>query len=46
LLILSDYLGPLAATGIVTGLALLVATIMMNMAVKRARKLPLDENDA
>lgn len=46
LLILSDYLGPLAATGIVTGAALLVATILMSMAIKRARKLPLDENDA
>lgn len=46
LLILSDYLGPLAATAIVTGSALLIAVITMNMAVKRARKLPLDENDA
>lgn len=46
LLILSGYLGPLAATGIVTGSALLIATTMMSMAIKRARKLPLDENDA
>jgi uncharacterized membrane protein YqjE len=46
LLVLSDYFGPLAATGIVTGSALLVATITMSMAIKRARKLPLDENDA
>jgi len=46
LLVLSDYFGPLAATGIVTGSALLIATITMSMAIKRARKLPLDENDA
>ena len=46
LLILSEYLGPVAATGIVTGAALLIAAITMNMAVKRARKLPLDENNA
>jgi uncharacterized membrane protein YqjE len=46
LLILSDYLGPLAATGIVTGAALLIAAILMNMAIRRARKLPLDEKDA
>jgi len=46
LLILSDHVGPLAATGIVTGMALLVAVLLMNMAVKGARKLPLDENDA
>jgi uncharacterized membrane protein YqjE len=46
LLVLSDYFGPLASTGIVTGSALLVATITMSMAIKRARKLPLDENDA
>lgn len=46
LLILSEYLGPVAATGIVTGLALLIAAITMNMAIKRARKLPLDEHDA
>ncbi|MEO9600668.1 phage holin family protein [Parasphingorhabdus sp.] len=46
LLVLSDYFGPLAATGITAGSALLIATIMMSMAIKRARKLPLDENDA
>lgn len=46
LLILSDYVGPMAATGIVTGSALLVAVITMTMAIKRAKKLPLDENDA
>jgi uncharacterized membrane protein YqjE len=46
LLILSDYLGPVAATAIVTGSALLVAMVMMRMAITRARKLPLDENDA
>ncbi len=46
LLILSRYFGPVAATAIVTGTALLVAVVMMNMAIRRARKLPLDENDA
>ncbi|MEH6661939.1 MAG: phage holin family protein [Parasphingorhabdus sp.] len=46
LLILSDYLGPIAATAIVTGAALLVAAITMGMAIKRAKRLPLDENDA
>lgn len=46
LLILSNYLGPVAATAIVTGAALLIAVLSMNMAVRRARKLPLDENDA
>ena len=46
LLILSNYLGPVAATAIVTGTALLVAVLLMNMAIRRARKLPLDEHDA
>lgn len=46
LLIVSDYLGPLAATAIVTGMALLIASVTMSMAIKRARKLPLDENDS
>jgi len=46
LLILSDYLGPIAATAIVTGAALLVAATTMGMAIKRAKRLPLDENDA
>lgn len=46
LLILSEYLGPVAATAIVTGLALLIAAITMKMAINRAKKLPLDENDA
>ncbi len=46
LLMLSDYYGPLAATGIVTGSALLIASVTMSMAIKRARKLPLDENDS
>jgi len=46
LLILSDYLGPIAATAIVTGAALLVAAITMGMTIKRAKRLPLDENDA
>ena len=45
LLILSDYLGPWAATAIVTGSALLITIITMKMAVNRARKLPLDETD-
>ncbi|WP_417621627.1 phage holin family protein [Parasphingorhabdus sp.] len=46
LLILSEHVGSVAATGITTGSALLVAAIMMSMAIKRAKKLPLDENDA
>ncbi len=46
LLVLAEYLGPVAATAIVTGLALLIAAVTMNMAIKRARKLPLDEHDA
>ena len=46
LLILTDYLGPLAATGIVTGAALLVAAILTSKAIKGAKKLPLDEHDA
>ena len=41
LLILSYYWGPVAATG---GTWLLT-TVLMNMAINRARKLPLDEND-
>ncbi|WP_162559055.1 phage holin family protein [Sphingorhabdus sp. EL138] len=45
LLILSHYWGPVAATGLLTGSALLVTTILMNMAIKRARKLPIDENE-
>ncbi|GAA0481761.1 hypothetical protein GCM10009096_24970 [Parasphingorhabdus litoris] len=45
LLILSHYWGPVAATGLLTGGALLLTTILMTMAIKRARKLPLDEND-
>jgi len=45
LLILSHYWGPVAATCLLTGGALLVTTILMNMAIKRARKLPLDENN-
>ena len=46
LLTLSDYFGPLAATGVVAGSALLIASVTMNMAIKRAKKLPLDENDS
>tara|TARA_R110000824_G_scaffold31197_2_gene101840 strand:+ start:1075 stop:1485 length:411 start_codon:yes stop_codon:yes gene_type:complete len=46
LLALSDYFGPLAATGIVAGSALLIASVIIGMAIKRARKLPLDENDS
>ncbi|WP_108809950.1 phage holin family protein [Sphingorhabdus sp. Alg231-15] len=45
LLILSHYWGPIAATGLLTGGALLLTTVLMSMAIKRARKLPLDEND-
>ncbi|QTD56177.1 phage holin family protein [Parasphingorhabdus cellanae] len=45
LLILSHYWGPVAATALLTGSALLVTTVLLNMAIKRARKLPLDEND-
>lgn len=46
LLVLSEYFGPLAATGIVAGSALLVASVTMSMAIIRARKLPLDENNS
>ena len=46
LLILSEYVGAPAATAIVAGSALLLAWISMNMAVRRAKKLPLDENDS
>lgn len=46
LLILSDHFGPVAATGIVTGSALLIASVTLGMAIKRAKRLPLDENDA
>jgi uncharacterized membrane protein YqjE len=46
LLILSDYLGPLAATAIVVGLAMLVASVTMSMAMKRVKKLPLDEKNS
>jgi hypothetical protein len=46
LLVLSEYFGPLAATGIVAGSALFVASVTMSMAIIRARKLPLDENNS
>ncbi|MEH6789694.1 phage holin family protein [Parasphingorhabdus sp.] len=46
LLILAKYLGPLAATAVVTGSSLLIAAVLMGMATRRARKLPLDEHDA
>ncbi|MEH6715997.1 phage holin family protein [Parasphingorhabdus flavimaris] len=46
LLVLSQYVGPLAATGIIVGLTLLVASVTMGMAIKRAKKLPLDENNS
>jgi len=46
LLIVTTYLGPVAATAIVTGAALLVAALLMKMAISRAKKLPLDEDDA
>ncbi|MEM8918850.1 MAG: phage holin family protein [Pseudomonadota bacterium] len=43
LLIAAHYLGPVAATGLVTGTTLLLATILITMVIRRARKLPLDE---
>ncbi|VWX56863.1 putative Actinobacterial holin-X, holin superfamily III [Sphingorhabdus sp. 109] len=46
LLVLADHVGPLAATAIVTGLTLLVAATTMGVAIKQAKKLPLDETDA
>lgn len=46
LLVLSQHVGPLAATGIIVGLTLLVASVTMGMAIKRAKKLPLDENNS
>ena len=46
LLVLSQHVGPLAATGIIVGLTLLVAAVTMGMAIKRAKKLPLDENNS
>ena len=46
LLALADYVGPLAATAIVTGLTLLVATTTLGLAIKQAKRLPLDETDA
>ena len=46
LLVLSQHVGPLAATGIIIGLTLLVAAVTMGMAIKRAKKLPLDENNS
>ncbi|MEH6756601.1 MAG: phage holin family protein [Parasphingorhabdus sp.] len=45
LLILTHYWGPIAATALLTGGGLLLTTALMSMAIKRARKLPLDEND-
>ena len=45
LLILATYLGPLAATAVVTGSALLIAAVLMQVAVRQARKLPLDEDE-
>lgn len=44
LLIADFYLGPIAATGIVTGAFLLIAAFLAKMAINRARKLPLSEN--
>ena len=46
LLVLTQHVGPLAATGIIIGLTLLVAAVTMGMAIKRAKKLPLDENNS
>ncbi len=45
LLIVSSYYGPIAATGLVTGGFLLLASILLGMAIKRVKKLPLDENE-
>jgi len=45
LLILTEYFGPLAATAIATGSALLIATVTMRVAVHQARTLPLGEDD-
>lgn len=45
LMIAAHYFGPVAAAGLVTGGALLLTTILIAMAIKRARKLPLDEED-
>ncbi|MEP2989025.1 MAG: phage holin family protein [Parasphingorhabdus sp.] len=44
LLIADNYLGPIAATGIVTGAFILIAAILGKMAISRVRKLPLSEN--
>lgn len=44
LLIADYYLGPIAATALVTGSFILVAAILGKMAINRARKLPLSEN--
>lgn len=46
LLILADYVGPVAATAIVTGVTLLVAATTISVAIKQAKRLPLDETDA
>lgn len=45
LLIISQYMGPIAATGITVGTAILVTSILSGMAIKRARKLPIDEDN-
>ena len=45
LMVTSHYVGPVAATGLVAGSGFLLTTILMGMAIKRARKLPLDEGD-
>ncbi|MEO9469137.1 phage holin family protein [Parasphingorhabdus sp.] len=45
IMIAAHYYGPIAATGLVTGGALLLTTILIAMAIKRARKLPLDEEE-
>lgn len=44
LLIADFYLGPIAATAVVTISFILIAAILGKMAINRARKLPLSEN--
>jgi len=44
LLIADYYLGPIAATALVTGSFILIAAILGKIAINRARKLPLSEN--
>jgi len=43
LLIADYYLGPIAATGTVTGAFILIAAVLGKVAINKARKLPLSE---